>query len=68
MASTRKTMMQLVARYEGTNVKEELRQQAINLKSGYFDAKHTDYLRWLCYAALKRIEDLEVDDEILHIK
>lgn len=59
MASTRKTMMQLVAKYEGTDLKEELRQQAINLKSGYFDARNTDFLRWVCYAALKRIEELE---------
>lgn len=56
----RKTKAQLLDLYKDRDVEDELSLMAEKIiKSGYFCLKDTDYIRWLCYAALDRIKEKE---------
>ena len=45
--------------YKDKDLEKELQFTADHLISGYFRLRETDYIRWLCYAALKEIKGKE---------
>lgn len=56
----RKTEEQLKDLYKDRDVEAELRYTAEHiLKTGYFSMMETDYIRWLCYAALDALEGMK---------
>ena len=56
----RKTKAQLLDLYKDRDVEDELSLMAEKIiKSGYFCLKDTDYIRWLCYAALDALEGMK---------
>lgn len=56
----RKTEEQLKAMYKDRDIETELKYTAEHiLRTGYFSMQETDFIRWLCYAALDRIKEME---------
>lgn len=56
----RKTKAQLLDLYKDRDVETELRYMAEHImETGYFRMRDTDFIRWLCYAALDRIKEME---------
>lgn len=56
----RKTEEQLKDLYRNRDIEVELRHMAEHiLQNGYFSMMETDFIRWLCYAALDRIKEKE---------
>lgn len=54
----RKTEAQLKDLYKDRDLETELRYMGDNiLRTGYFSLMETDFIRWLCYAALDRIKE-----------
>ena len=52
----RKTEEQLKDLYKNRDIEVELKYTAEHiLQNGYFSMVDTDFIRWLCYAALDRI-------------
>lgn len=54
-----KTKDQLKDLYKDRDVERELKFMAEHIKCGYFRLQDTEYIRWLCYAALDEIEGKE---------
>lgn len=56
----RMTKAQLLDLYKDRDVETELRYMAEHImETGYFRTRDTDFIRWLCYAALDRIRGTE---------
>lgn len=56
----RKTEEQLKELYKDRDIEIELKYTAEHiLKTGYFSMMETDFIRWLCYAALDKIKEKE---------
>ncbi len=56
----RKTKAQLLDLYKNRDVETELRYMAEHIiKNGYFSMEDTDFIRWLCYAALDALEGMK---------
>ena len=60
MRGQRKVQIEeLVEKYKNRNVREELEWESKYFKAGYKTGPDADFMRWLCYAALQRIRELE---------
>lgn len=51
----------LEERYKNRDLKDELRWSSAYTHMGYLSRANSEYLRWLCWAALNRIIELEKD-------
>lgn len=52
---TRKTADQLKEIFKNRDIEEELEYMAKHIKNGYFRPDETEFIRWMCYAALDAI-------------
>ena len=50
---------ELVERYKDRDVRRELEWESKYFKAGYTPGLEAEFMRWLCYAALQRIRELE---------
>lgn len=56
----RKTKEQLKDLYKDRSIEVELKYMAEHiLQNGYFSMAETDFIRWLCYAALDALEGMK---------